>query len=185
LSGGRIAVDARIANAVTGDLRSAGSSSATLDNILDAEKELALRLFRELDINLTPAERAKVEERPTRNLAALLAYSRGVRYEAEGRSDAAAREYNTARQLDPAFTLPGARVTSMQAQTTNQGSGSGPGRSQQGEACSLARASSVAVERVNGVFVSPIGGSQQTGTVTDPSVAAQTATLTVTITTPP
>ena len=181
--GRNVGVQARIADVVTGEVRSAVSASAALSDILAAEKELAMRLFRELGVNLTPAEQRAVEERPTRNLAALLAYSRGVRYEVEGRYDAAAAEYRSALGIDPSFTIAGSRLSDVQtrhgsadtriAARTNQRAGQ------------VARATNVTVDRVNGVFVSPIGGSQQTGVVTDPSYPAQTAIIIVLITMPP
>jgi TolB-like protein len=182
-SGGNVGIQARIADVVTGEVRSGVSASAALSDILAAEKELATRLFRELGVNLTPAEQRAVEARPTRNLAALLAYSRGVRYEVEGRYDAAAAEYRSALGIDPSFTIAGSRLADVQtrngsvdtriAARTDQRTGQ------------VARATNVMVDRVNGLFVSPIGGSQQTGVVTDPSYPAQTAIIIVRITMPP
>jgi TolB-like protein len=181
--GNRVEIQARVADVVTGDVRSAVTASASLNEILDAEKELAMRLFRELGVNLTPAEQRAVEARPTRNLAALLAYSRGVRYEVEGRYDAAASEYRGALRLDPTFTLAGARLTDVQARHTPPDTRIATQAAQRG--AQIARATGVAIERVNGIFISPIGGSQQTGVLTDPSFTRQTAIILVTITTPP
>jgi TolB-like protein len=140
---GRVAFDVRIANAATGEIRSAVSASATLNEILAAEKELAFRIFDQLGVNLTPAERALVEQRATQNLAALLAYSRGVRYEVEGRFDAAQGEYQAALRLDPSFARAGARLGSVQTVA--------PRAPEQ-----LARVSQVAAERVNATFPNPL-----------------------------
>ncbi|MDQ6885904.1 MAG: CsgG/HfaB family protein [Gemmatimonadota bacterium] len=85
-----------------------GSPSVTadrLEGVLDAEKAIALALFEALGVSLTPAERAAVEQRPTKNLAAFLAFSRGVREEALGRFDQASVEYGRALTADPDFTL--------------------------------------------------------------------------------
>src|SRR5215207_5259015 len=103
--GGLLAIDARVADVATGDVRAAISASAPLADILAAEKQLALRLLTQLGVNLTPAARARIEERPTRNIAALLAYSRAVRYEVRGDYQRAATEYRAALRLDPAFAL--------------------------------------------------------------------------------
>ena len=103
LPGRQVTINARVADVRSSQVRPALNATTRLDDIFRAEKELAYRMFAELGVTLTPAERAAVEQRPTANLAALLAYSRGVRYEVFGRFDDAAREYQTAASLDPAF----------------------------------------------------------------------------------
>lgn len=98
-----IRVDARLARTEDATVRPVVSGTASLDDVLEAEKTLAFRVFDALGVNLTPAERAAVERRPTRNLAALLAFGRGVRAEAELRLYEAVREYREAARLDPSF----------------------------------------------------------------------------------
>src|SRR4051812_27433504 len=66
--GQQLAIDARVANVVTGDVRPAISATAPLDDIFAAEKALAFLLFEQLGVNLTPTERAAVEQRPTKNV---------------------------------------------------------------------------------------------------------------------
>jgi hypothetical protein len=88
-----------------------------LASIFDAEKSLAYRLFEELGVTLTPAERAAVEQRPTANLTAFLAYSRGVRDEAFGQYAAAAANFRAAVTADPSF---GAARTRLQSAETSQ-----------------------------------------------------------------
>jgi hypothetical protein len=78
-------------------------ASAPLTDVLAAEKALAFRVFDALGVVLTPAERAAVERRPTANLAALLAYGRGVREEYDGDFRRAVDAYRRAAQLDPNF----------------------------------------------------------------------------------
>ena len=182
-AGNRFGIQARVADVVTGEIRSVVSASATLNDILEAEKELAMRLFQELGVNLTPAEQRAVEARPTRSIVALLAYGRGVRYEVEARYDAAASEYQNAIRLDPSFAIAGSRLSDVQTRTTSSGTRIA-GRTQQRSA-QVARATNAAVDRLNGLYISPIGGSQHTGVLTDPSIGATTATIIVTITTPP
>ena len=113
--GNRLRVDARIADVPTQQVRAAVSAATPVNDILDAEKELAFRLFQQLGVNLSAAERRAVEQRPTKSLAALLAYSRGVRYEVEGQYAAAAREYGTALRLDPGFTASQRRLNDVKA----------------------------------------------------------------------
>ena len=54
-------------------------------------------------MQLTPAERAAVEQQPTKNIGALLAYGRGVKRYYEGDFRGAAREFRDASRLDPSF----------------------------------------------------------------------------------
>ena len=113
--GSRVRVDARIADVPTQQVRAAVSATTAVNDILDAEKELAFRLFQQLGVNLSPGERRAIEQRPTKNLAALLAYSRGVRFEAEGQYAAAAREYGAALRLDPGFAASQRRLNEVKA----------------------------------------------------------------------
>jgi TolB-like protein len=183
--GGQIAIDARIADVPTGTVRPAVSAAAPLADILAAEKELALRLLGQLGVNLTPAARARIEERPTRNIAALLAYSRAVRYEVRGDYQRAATEYRTALRLDPGFRLAGERLTQVPGASPPPSVRASNDAGDRGQ--SVGRASAVAVERLNPVFFSPLGGGQRAGAggIGDPTFPSQTVIVLVTITTPP
>lgn len=98
-----------LATAVTDVPTTRTTGAAQGDDQLDAlfalEKRVALQLFDALGVTLTPSERAAVEERPTRSLAAFLAYSNGLA--AEDRADfaGAARLYGEAVRLDPSFRV--------------------------------------------------------------------------------
>lgn len=173
-TGQYLRLDARVADVSTTELRGALSIGTTIDDILDAEKELALRLFEQLGVTLTPAELAAVEARPTRNLAALLAYSRGVRHDVFGRYDLASDEYGLAARLDPNFGLAQRRLKDARAlQSETAGS-------QTGSIDQLQRAASAAAQGVNPSFPSNIGGAA------DPAFASQrSVTLIITITNRP
>jgi TolB-like protein len=111
-----LTIDAQVADVASGEVRQAVSAGAPLADILRAEKELAFRLFDQLGITLTPMERGQVEQLPTKNITALLAYSRGVRFEAEGRYAEARNEYQRAVQLDPGFQGAQANLESTNGQ---------------------------------------------------------------------
>ncbi len=150
--GGGLAIEAGIADVATGQLRSAVSAGARLEDILEAEKELAFRLLDELDVTLTPAERSAVEQLPTRSVGALLAYSRGVKYETEGRYEAAAREYIQALRLDPGFGAATANLEEVQrapapGSTVQAGAG----------ATQASRAAGIVGDRLNRTNPSPLG----------------------------
>jgi len=101
--GGQLVFEARLANVPLGTVDTAVRAQANLNDILAAQNELAFRLFARLGITLTPAERSEIEQRPTRNLAALLAYGRGVEQELNGNFLAARRHYRQAATADPNF----------------------------------------------------------------------------------
>ena len=67
---GDFGVETRLVNTVTGAISGAVSARAPLASIFDAEKALAYRVFDELGVTLTPAERAVIEQRPTANITA-------------------------------------------------------------------------------------------------------------------
>ena len=90
-----------------------------LDAVFDAEKRIVLGVFADMGIALTAAERAAVEQRPTRSLAAFLAYSRGLAAEDAGRFDEAARLFEDAARIDPGFGA--AREGATRAQATSAG----------------------------------------------------------------
>jgi hypothetical protein len=75
-------------------------------------------------VALAPAERALVEQRPTRSLAALLAYSRGVRAEVLKDYETANQEYRAALRIDPRFSSPKARLAELPVQQAAAGGGS-------------------------------------------------------------
>jgi len=114
-------------------------------------------------VRLTPAERVAVEQRQTQNLAALLAYSRGVRYELEGRLDQAAESYLGALRQDPNFERAAERLTGIRPNLLG-----------------LSRALDGAAGRLNGNIYLPTLGS-----AADPAFFPQSVTLILTVTTPP
>ena len=149
---GRLMLGASVADVATGETREAVAATARLDDILRAEKELAFQLFTRLGVALTPAERGAVEQLPTRNIAALLAYSRGVRFEAEGRYAEAAREYGQAVRLDPGFQAATEHLESVQ----HAGPPALPPTQQ--ASAGTDRAANVVTDRINDLPLSPIGG---------------------------
>ena len=185
--GGQLAIDARIADVATGTVRPGVSATAPLADILTAEKELAIRLLEQLGINLAPAARARIEERPTGNIAALLAYSRAVRFEVQGDYPRAANEYRAALRLDPTFSLATDRLNQVPGASPPPSIRAGTDADLSGRASSLGRASGVTVDRLNPVFYSPLGGGPRAGagSIADPTFPSQTVIVLVTITTPP
>ena len=103
IGGSQVRVDAAVVDVPTTEVRGATQGSDQLEQLFGLEKRIALDLFRELGVTLTVAERNAIEQRPTRSLAAFLAYSRGLTAEDQGRYDDASRFYRDALRIDPGF----------------------------------------------------------------------------------
>lgn len=76
---------------------------AGLDELFDLQKEVTFSIVDQLGVELTAQERAAIQEVPTENLQAFLAFSRGLMEEDRGNFGAAAQYYRQAHQLDPNF----------------------------------------------------------------------------------
>lgn len=113
--GRTLRLGARIGDVERATVSRAVDAQAPLAEILAAEKALVLRLFESLGVVLTPAERAAVEEQPTKNLSALLAYGRGVQRTYEGNFRGAADAFREAKRLDPDFRA--ARTREMEVRS--------------------------------------------------------------------
>lgn len=108
-----VRIDSRIANSMTGQIGAPLTGIALGTEVFDAEKALAFKLFDQLGITLTAAERRAIERRPTQSLAAFLAYSRGLQAEATRDITAAKSNYAAAARLDPKFSAPGERIAAI------------------------------------------------------------------------
>ena len=107
--GEQLRVDAAVIDVPTTQLTGATNDDRALDQLLTLEKNIALGLFQQLGVTLTTAERNAVEQRPTRSLAAFVAYSRGLLLEDEGQFERADEFYQSALRLDPSFAAAQAR----------------------------------------------------------------------------
>ena len=89
------------------DVRQGTSQSRETDGewgrLFRLQKELTFGLIEEMGIELTDEERDAIEEIPTENLLAFIAYSRGLDLEDQGKVAEAARAYAEAVALDPQF----------------------------------------------------------------------------------
>ena len=111
--------DAAVVDVGTARLGAPLGTDFDLDAVFDAEKRIVLGVFADMGIVLTPAERAAIEQRPTKSLAAFLAYSRGLVAEDAGRYGQAARLFEDAVRLDPDFAA--ARSAATRAKDADAG----------------------------------------------------------------
>ena len=111
--------DAAVVDVGTARLGAPLGTDFDLDAVFDAEKRIVLGVFADMGIALTPSERAAIEQRPTKSLAAFLAYSRGLVAEDAGRYGEAARLFEDAVRLDPDFRA--ARSAATRAKDADEG----------------------------------------------------------------
>jgi tetratricopeptide (TPR) repeat protein len=141
ISGGAIRLDANVVSATTAEIRASGSATDQLGQLFAMEKSLVLDLLGRMGIALTPAEQRAIAERPTADLQAFLAFSRGLEAEDQGRFNDAAQFFRQAATRDPSFSAARQRAATVEGQR---------GREAQGPAGSTALRQSSRVTAIRG-----------------------------------
>jgi len=184
LPGGDVQITAQVADVVTHRVTNAVSARAPLSRIFEAETQLAFQIFNALGVTLTPAERVAIEQAPTRNVAALLAYSRGVREESYGRYGAAGQQYRAALDADPSFSEASLRMSNLGVQAAAAPAPAGPRKSARASS-SGNRAAQMAAASVNSsladLSVGGAAGAIASGVATNISPVQQRLLVTITI----
>jgi len=119
----QVQLDANVVEASTGTSMPAGEPvSGALRDVLQLQKELLHRILQALGIELTPDERGRLDELPTRDFMAFLAYSRGLELEDQGRETEATSAYREAVRRDPSFAAAATRmrITAVTPSTQQQ-----------------------------------------------------------------
>ena len=96
-------IDATVVDVTTSGVAPGAQAADQLSRLFDVEKSLVIQLFESLNITLTPAERQAINQRPTQNLQAFLAWSRGLEAEDRGDFSGAQQLYDQASRIDPSF----------------------------------------------------------------------------------
>ncbi|MBW8772095.1 MAG: hypothetical protein JF590_02185 [Gemmatimonadetes bacterium] len=117
-SAATIQLDANAINSVTSGVSASGSAGGPMEQLLDAQKQIVFQLLDKLGVQLTPAERTSLEERPTKDLQAFLLYSRGLAAEDAGDFGGAAGYFNQASQRDPSFHDAGSHAAAASSMST-------------------------------------------------------------------
>ena len=104
LAGGRLRLDANIADAGARAALPVGEISGELARFFRLEKNLVFKVIEELGITLTAAEEKAILTIPTENLLAFLAYSRGLEARDRGDLAGAQKEFQEAIKIDPKFS---------------------------------------------------------------------------------
>jgi hypothetical protein len=100
-------------------------STGALGELLDFEKELAIRTAEGLGYQLTEAEIQRIRQNVPGNLTAFLSFSRGLMAEDIGDFDAAAAYYAEAVQADPGYQEAQQRLRGAVGADVLTGSGAG------------------------------------------------------------
>ena len=100
---GQLLADAAVVSVATSVVKATAKNQDPLDRLFDLEKGLAFSIFNSLGIQLSPAEQEAINQRPTSNIQAFLAYSRGLVAQDSGDYVAAEVDFNRASVLDPGF----------------------------------------------------------------------------------
>jgi tetratricopeptide (TPR) repeat protein len=100
---GDVRLEASVVQA-SGEVSAPGAATGRFRDLLKMEKSLIVDLSARLGYQLSEAERRQVLENGTQNLAAFLAYSRGLLAEDAGDFQRAAAYFGDAVRADPGFT---------------------------------------------------------------------------------
>ena len=189
LSNRSLQVDAAVIDVPTTQAVSAIRHDDQIEQLFAIEKKVAFDLFKALGVQLSANERALVEQRPTRSLAAFLAYSAGLQAEDNGNLDEAKRFYGNAVRLDPSFTAAqkrhddvesaqfGETVTTASLEATLAGTNEGlvVNAADRGIASPEPSDAAEAIGAISGTLTSTINdlnpspAAEATGTVTPPA----------------
>ena len=101
--GSDLRVDAAVVDVATAGVAGSAGASDALNRLFDLEKQVVFSIFNSLGIQLSDQERAAINQRPTQNVQAFLAYSRGLEAEDNGDFNGAREAFGEAAALDPSF----------------------------------------------------------------------------------
>src|SRR4029453_2602235 len=117
-AGGRVRVNAQLIDARTDSQLWAERYDREIADVFAIESEVAEKIVAQLRAQISPSEKAAIEQKPTNNPEAYDAYLRGLAFEARYSSSyspdlirKATAFYERAVQLDPNFALAWARVS--------------------------------------------------------------------------
>ncbi len=103
-------LDASAVTTTSGAVAASGSATDQLAQLFAMEKTVVFSLLDQLGVTLSPVERQAISERPTQDLQAFLAFSRGLLDEDRGNYTAAAAAFDAAARRDPSFGAARARA---------------------------------------------------------------------------
>lgn len=160
--GEELRLQVTLANVVSGERQpQLERQRAGLDELFDLQKEVTFSIVDQLGVELTAQERAAIQEVPTQNIQAFLAYSRGLMEEDRGNFGAASRYYQQAHQIDPDFDQAAKRQEKAAGMETAGGSQGKAVAASQGDPQQAVSSSSIDLvgQRLRNMGASPSGSS--------------------------
>lgn len=105
-----VRLEAAVVRTSDGTVEATGSAGDRLNRLFAVQKAVVSDLVAQLGLTLTPGERRALTERPTEDLQAFLAFSRGLQAEDRGDYRSATRLFAWAADRDPALGAAGQLV---------------------------------------------------------------------------
>lgn len=143
---GDLVFTARMVDVISGTVTPLVAARAPLGRVIDAERALALRVVEQMNITLTPAQRIAIEQRQMPNAQALVAYGRGLQFEAKGDIPGALAAFEEASRLDATFAASRGQAAQAGAARTNRASSAASAVSR---VASLQRVLDLSTEAIN------------------------------------
>jgi tetratricopeptide (TPR) repeat protein len=174
LDASQLRADMAIWNAGNAILMSPEASEGALKRLFQLEKEIVLNVLNSMGIQLTPQELERIDETPTKNLRAFIAFSRGLLEEDRANYAAARDHFAEALRLDPGFSTAMTHFEGVQSVLMASGSIQEVGDL----AADLGPLLPPASLRVDGMLgdlgvdVNAVSGSQERGDTRDPAQEA-------------
>ena len=109
-----------LSNTQTSEFLPIASEEDDLENINSLKKEIVFDLLKNLNIELTPEDIARIESSPPLNLLAFLAFSKGLEKEDNGELSEAKAYFERAQRLDPEFELAKEKIEDVDAEIIAQ-----------------------------------------------------------------
>ena len=116
-----LSTTALVVDASTGEVGDQVRADDAAERFIDMEKQVALGLFESMGVQLTQAERERIEENRTANLQALLAFGSGLEALDAGDFAQASARFEEAVALDPGFDL--ARSKAAESESLDRAAG--------------------------------------------------------------
>ncbi|MBN2356967.1 tetratricopeptide repeat protein [candidate division KSB1 bacterium] len=110
-----VRIDASLADIRTGQAVAADKIAGSLEQFYQLEKDLVFNIIDALGVKLSREEREAIQQVPTKNLLAFMAFCRGLDYEDKGQWDLARNEFKAAVNFDPGFSKAQSGLQRVQA----------------------------------------------------------------------
>ena len=108
-------LDAAVLSSANASVVATGTATDQLQQLFAMQKQVLFRIIQQLGITLSPEEQRALSERPTADLQAFLAFSRGLEAEDRGDWQGAAENFGAAVARDPNFKAAKDKQTAAQS----------------------------------------------------------------------